>query len=147
MRMISRNLTALLSIALLGGCGTSQSDYSQLNSPHPDVRLKFATSDLGACCSTKFFLAGEVFEEDISDLAVITGSMDIRYQWVAPLTLKIEACDARKIEHRSSFSNRDYTERFILIVQNVMPSDQGNGSDCKSAMSEDHAQLWPADAS
>lgn len=121
-----------LATCLLTACQLNSEASESLDSPNPELLVTYQKRDLGACCKSTIYIAGNVFGREVTDLAAIRGTLNVRYEWQDPLTLSILACNASKVEFRSSFTNQDYTQRFMLTIENERPSVDSASVRCES---------------
>lgn len=124
--------TISLAAFVLSACSNASTTVHTMESPDGVVQLKVTKKDLGACCSNVLKASASVFGKEVEDLLEIKGSSDVRYQWTGSDTLSIVACDARQIAYRSSFSNADYSRRFVVSVENEAPQEANGSVICTS---------------
>jgi hypothetical protein len=116
----------------LSACSNAPTTVQTMQSPDASVELKVIKKDLGACCSNVLEASASIFGEEVENLLEIQGSSDVRYQWTGSDALSVVACNARKIAYRSSFSNADYSRRFVVSVQNEAPQEANGSITCTS---------------
>ena len=103
-----------------------------MQSPDGAVQLKVTKKDLGGCCSNMLRASATIFGKEVKDLLEISGSSEVRYQWTSSDALSVVACNARQIAYRSSFSNADYSRRFVVSVENEAPQEANGSIICTS---------------
>ena len=124
-----RSTAAIAALALFG-CSNAQEVVQTMQSPDGAVQLEVIKKDLGGCCSNILRASASIFGKEVKDLLEIRGSSEVRYQWTGSDALSVVACDARQIAYRSSFSNADYSRRFVVSVENEAPQEIGGTVVC-----------------